>query len=133
MIPEALWREVVIEGEGQAEAGEIKASPWIKTKLVRNTQLAQALRQELDPGEAEAIALAVEAEAQLLLMDDRIGRDSARHLGLHFTGLVGVLIEAKKKGFIEAVKPDLDALRDKAGFRLDEVLYTRVLRDEGEV
>jgi predicted nucleic acid-binding protein len=86
----------------------------------------------LDAGEAEAIALALEIGAELLLMDDRLGRESARHLGLHYTGLIGVLIEARRKGLIRAVKPHLDALRDIAGFRLRETLYLRVLQDEGE-
>ena len=54
VIPEAVWREVVIEGEGQPGADEIKAATWIKRQLVTNRQLVQALRQELDVGEAEA-------------------------------------------------------------------------------
>jgi predicted nucleic acid-binding protein len=66
-------------------------------------------------------------------MDERLGRETARHLGLRYTGLIGVLIEAKHKGLIGAVKPQLDALRNLAGFRIGDVLYTRVLRDEGEM
>lgn len=65
-------------------------------------------------------------------MDDHLGRETARHLGLRYTGLVGVLIEAKQKGFITSVKPCLNQLRDIAGFYLSEVLYTRVLQDQGE-
>ncbi|HUU41202.1 MAG TPA: DUF3368 domain-containing protein, partial [Desulfatiglandales bacterium] len=99
---------------------------------VTNRQLTQALKQELDAGEAEAIALALEIGADLLLMDENLGREVARHLGLRYTGLIGVLIEAKRKGFITAVKPCLDQLRDIAGFRLSEVLYARVLRDQEE-
>lgn len=92
----------------------------------------QALQQELDAGEAEAIALAMEIGTALLLMDERLGRDTARHLGIRYTGVVGVLIEAKHKGFVQAIKPLMDALRDLAGFRVSEALYRRVLQDEGE-
>lgn len=55
-----------------------------------------ALQMELDPGEAEAIALAVELKAHLLLLDERRGRVVASRLGLHFVGLLGVLSEAKQ-------------------------------------
>jgi len=55
------------------------------------------------------------------------GRETVRHLELRYTGLIGVLIEAKHKGLIRAVKPYLDALRSIAGFRVRDALYTRVL------
>ena len=60
----------------------IKAASWIKVQAVANRSLTQALRQELDAGEAEAIVLALEAEAELLLMDERVGRETAQHLGI---------------------------------------------------
>ena len=131
-VPAAVWREVVVEGAGKAGADEVESASWIKNKTVSNKELVRALQQELDPGEAEAIALAVEIEAEFLLMDDHLGRETARHFGLRYTGLIGVLIEAKHKRFITSVKPCLDQLRDIAGFRLSDVLYTRVLRDQGE-
>lgn len=131
-IPEAVWREVVVEGAGQPGADEVKGATWIKRHAVANRQLVHALQQELDAGEAEAIVLASEMEAELLLMDERLGRETARHLGLRYTGLIGVLVEAKRKGLIGAVKPHLDALRDAAGFRVSDALYTRVRQDEGE-
>ncbi len=56
LIPEAVWEEVVVEGAGQPGADEIKAATWIKVQAVANRSLVQALRQELDPGEAEALS-----------------------------------------------------------------------------
>lgn len=91
------------------------------------------LRQELGAGEAEAIVLAIEAQADLLLMDERLGRETARHLGVRYIGLIGILCEAKHKRLIPTVKPYLDVLRDLAGFRISDVLYQRVLQDEGEM
>jgi len=132
-IPEAVWLEVVIHGVGQPGANEVKDAEWIKKKAVSNTQLVAALQQELDAGEAEAIALALEAGADLLLMDERLGRETARHLGLRCLGLIGVLVEAKQKSLIETVKPYLAALRDVAGFRISDDLYARVLQDVGEM
>jgi len=132
IIPKAVWHEVVVEGAEQPGVDEVKAATWIKTQAVTNRQFVSALRQELDAGEAEAIALALEIGAKLLLMDERLGRETARHLGLCYTGLIGVLIEAKRKGLINAIKPHLNALRDMAGFRTGDALYMRVLQDEGE-
>ncbi len=66
-------------------------------------------------------------------MDERLGRETAEHLGLRPVGLIGVLIEAKHRGLIPVVKPVLDALRHEAGFRVSEALYHRVLEDEGEL
>jgi predicted nucleic acid-binding protein len=86
----------------------------------------------LDPGEAEAIALALETRAELLLMDERLGRDTARYLGLTFTGLIGLLVQGKRKGLIPSIKHELDALRDIAGFRIADSLYWRILHDEKE-
>ena len=75
----------------------------------------------------------MEIDDALLLMDERLGRDTARHFGIRYTGVVGVLIDAKHKGFIQAIQPHWDALRDLAGFCVSEVLYRRVLQDAGEI
>ena len=79
VVPEAVWQEVVVNGAGQPGAEEISTVDWVKRMLVKNRHLVQALRQDLDAGEAEAIALALESEADLLLMDERLGRESAHH------------------------------------------------------
>jgi len=68
MIPEAVWDEVVVKGVGQAGADKVKTASWIKTQAVTNKPLVWALRHELDAGEAEAIVLALEADADLLII-----------------------------------------------------------------
>jgi len=132
IIPDGVWQEVVVEGAGQAGADLIGSAVWIKKQAVRNRELVQALRQELDAGEAEAIALSLEIGAELLLMDEHLGREVARHFGLRYLGLIGVLIEAKHKGFINAIKPFLDSLRNVAGFRVSDLLYAHILKGEKE-
>jgi hypothetical protein len=132
-IPQAVWQEVVVDGHGQPGADDVARATWISVQTVANSTLVQALRQELDAGEAEAIALTLEIQEPLLLMDERLGRETAKHLNIPYIGLVGILVLAKKKGLIPATKPFLDKLRDVAGFRVSERLYMRVLRDEGEI
>ena len=131
-VPEAVWREVVLEGAGQPGAKELETASWICVESVTNRELAQALQQELDAGEAEAIALSLQVGADFLLMDERLGRETAMHMGLHCVGLVGVLIEAKRKGLVASVRSLLDALQDVAGFWISEALYQQVLGDEDE-
>ena len=132
LIPGAVWDEIVVKGEGQAGADLVRSASWIETVAVQNTALALALEQELDPGESEAIALALEAGADILLMDERLGRETAHHLGIRCVGLIGVLVAAKRRGLIDRVKPELDALRDNAGFWVHDRLYHEILRDLGE-
>jgi len=69
VVPEAVWREVVLKGTEQPGAKEIETAPWVQVRLVTNRELVRALRQELDAGETEAIALALEIRAEFLLMD----------------------------------------------------------------
>ena len=87
----------MVDGAGQPGSTEIENAEWIKRRQVANTQLVHSLLQYLDEGESEAIVLAVELKAELLIIDERLGRDTARHFGLTFTGLIGLLVEAKQR------------------------------------
>jgi uncharacterized protein len=94
--------------------------------------LVASLRLELDPGEAEAIACALEGSATLLLIDERRGRRVAQQLGISVIGLVGVLLLAKRRGLVAQIRPLLDGLRQRAGFWMSEALYARVLQEAEE-
>lgn len=78
-------------------------------------------------GEAESIALAIEMDADFLIIDEFMGREIAHKRGVKIVGLLGVLILAKQRGFIENVKPHVNALR-AVGFRLNQKLVDLVLR-----
>lgn len=86
----------------------------------------------LGRGEAEAIALALELGADVLLIDERKARKAALGLGVPVTGVLGFLLEAKKKGAIPAIKPLLDQMEVAVGFRIKRSLYDAVLQAAGE-
>jgi predicted nucleic acid-binding protein len=131
-IPESVREEISRPGSHQPGVAELQAASWILSKSARNEVLVRALEGELDQGEAEAIALAVELEAELLLIDERRGRKVASRLGVRPIGTLGVLIEAKQKDLIPEVGPILKDLQEKAGFRISIQLHEHVLAVAGE-
>ncbi|MBC6474044.1 MAG: DUF3368 domain-containing protein [Hormoscilla sp. GM102CHS1] len=127
-IPDAVYRELTEPSFPVAGSTEVQTLDWIETRAVTNRTLVNSLSDELDIGEAEAIALAVEIQAEQLLIDERRGRLVAARLNLRYTGILGILVEAKSQGLIAQVKLLLDALIDQAGFWVAESLYNSVLR-----
>ena len=104
---------------------------WILCQSIQNKALAQALSLQLGPGEAEAIALAVEIGAQRLILDDQRARRIAVQLHVPVTGTVGVALAAKQQGFLPLVRPLFDDLK-AAGFWLSDPLLQQALRLAGE-
>ncbi|MBD2073154.1 DUF3368 domain-containing protein [Phormidium sp. FACHB-592] len=129
IIPEAVYRELVDIAPSVPGSAEVQAASWLEVKLLANREIVERLQSEarLDPGESEAIALALELGADLLLIDERRGRAEADRLGIKITGLLGILIEAKRKRLIVAVKPLMDALIATSDFRVSSALYDQIL------
>lgn len=86
----------------------------------------------LDPGESDAIALTLALKADLLLIDERRGRQVASQLGIRFSGILGVLVRAKQALLISDVKALLSRLRLEAGFFLGDQQLDNVLKLAGE-
>ena len=129
IVPESVFAELY---ELPRQRVALDSESWIHIQLVTQPELVGALQAELDAGEAEAIALAVELKADYLLIDERKGRAKAESLGLRIVGLLGILVQAKRSGHIPMVEPLLLDLRQKAGFRIHPDLYKRVLQAAGE-
>lgn len=127
IIPRAVHDEITIKGRGEPGDSEVRTLDWLKTIEVEDIPLLTILRRELDPGEAESIALAVQLKAGLLLIDEADARKVASNLGLCFIGLLGLLVKAKEKGYIKKVKPLMDRLKGEAGFWIEDNLYQYVL------
>ena len=128
-IAEGVWEELNAGGQRWPGREEVAAADWIERHTVQNQALVTALRRDLDRGEAESIALALELGADLVLLDEREGRHTAQRLEL---GVIGLVLEAKARGALPAIRPHLDALRQKAGFYLSEPVYHAALSLAGE-
>ncbi len=134
-IPEAVYRELADIDPPVPGTLEVQDAPWLEVRQVVDREVIEHLQGKvrLDPGESEAIALAVELNADLLLIDERRGRAEADRLGLKITGLLGILVEAKRKELIAAVKPLIDALIATSEFRVSSALYHQILETVDEV
>ena len=132
VVPEAVWREVVLEGGERPGAREVAAAKWIRVQKVHLEGVVRLLRAELDEGEAEAIALAHEVSADVVLLDERDARQAARRMGLEVLGTVGILLWAKRAGKFVSLREELEALQSRGKFRLSQRLYEQVLREAGE-
>lgn len=132
IIPVAVEAELLRIKSMQAEIRIFLTQPWVEINPVSHSEKYNQIRKYLDEGESEAIILARELHADLLLMDENRGRAIARDLNLKVLGLIGVLIKAKRSNLIAEVKPLLDELMNKHGFWIQDGLYLDVLKSVGE-
>jgi hypothetical protein len=128
LVPEAVYRECVIEGRDRDDARKIKNATWLQVIGIKNIELKKAFNTFLDEGESEAIALALQEKADFVLLDDYEAREFARKYSLKITGTIGILLKAKCGRRISNLAEALDKLKD-TGFWLNEDLYAEILRD----
>jgi uncharacterized protein len=132
LIPRAVHAELLDERAGETVITAVQAATWLDVQSVLNQELVNELRSRVNVGEAEAIALAVEVEATRLIIDERLGRQAASDLRVKITGLLGILLLAKRQKLVVAVKPIMDDLTAQANFRMSSQLYADVLNAAGE-
>jgi predicted nucleic acid-binding protein len=129
-IPDAVRAELIATQQDGAQ--EVAQTDWIITRPIEPDIVLKLLLREVDRGEAEAIDLAVQLNADVLLIDERKARHLAAYLELGVVGLLDVLQEAKQRQLITSVQPILDDLIARARFRLSHKLYQRTLFTAGE-
>lgn len=124
IIPVAVYEALSVIPQ---QKSIIDQQNWISIRSVENQERVEELLLHLDRGESEAIVLAQESQADLLLIDEIKGRSIANQKSMRTIGLLGVLIEAKENNLVNQVKPFLDQLIDDFQFRVHPNLYNRVL------
>ncbi len=133
-IPPTVLDELRVEEDmpGSQSAREAMEEGWLRVEEVRSRPLVQALHRDLDKGEAEAIALALQVGAEWTLLDEREGRRTAKSLGLKVTGILGILLRAWREGELPSLRRAMEDLREKAGFHIGAELFAELLRESGE-
>jgi predicted nucleic acid-binding protein len=121
-----LFDTITVTNEVADEFGE-PLPTWIIVKDVIDKKRQQILFLELDKGESSAIALALENETSLLLIDERKGRGIAQKLGLNITGTLGILLKAKQKNLIGSLEMEIKNLK-LAGFWISDAIVIPLIR-----
>ncbi|CAN5463077.1 DUF3368 domain-containing protein [soil metagenome] len=125
-----LCQQVMTTPEVQREFGPALPD-WIAIRAPQDTALVEAFKESVDPGEASAIALAIEIDHAMLIIDDRKGRMLANRMELNFMGSVGLLLKAKTHGLIPLIRPYTDRLL-QTDFRVSRALIEYALQQAGE-
>jgi predicted nucleic acid-binding protein len=129
-----LYGEVVIPAAVRDEllAAHPSLPEFLSVRTVRQQADVQLLRADIDIGEAEAIVLAKELAADLLLVDETEGRRVALLEGVNIIGLLGVLVQAKRKGLLFSVRDTTAKLESVAEFRVADDVKEIIFRAAGE-
>ena len=134
LIPEEVQNEFLAV-ERMARQQALKKAPWITT-VTRKTPLdTSAYPRGIHRGEAAVFDLAKEHGPRLLILDDKDARGYAKRIGLPVTGTIGILLEAKRSGFVNAIKPLLDVLLENGVHfvHLGASLVNEALQEVGEM
>jgi uncharacterized protein len=135
-IPPEVWNEVAASAKpfGLPETQQARQAGWLVVQPPGELDLdrIRSLPFVLQPGELEALALALGLTGALLVVDDAQGRRAARTLGLTYTGTLGILLRGKAEGRIPALRPVLELLKQRTSFWLSDAVHQAALRQAGE-
>jgi predicted nucleic acid-binding protein len=109
----------------------LAAVPKCRVEAPKDVVATKKLEAELQTGEAEAIVLAHELAAELLI-DERAGRLVAKRLGINYLGVIGLLLRAKQVGMIPGVLPLIVRARDELNFFVADAVIEQVRQLAGE-
>lgn len=126
-----LYGEIFTTIEVSKEFGE-PLPEWIIIRSPGDLLIKRSLEQQIDKGEASAIALALETPDCIIILDDLKARKIAEKYGLKITGTLGIILYAHEKGIVKSVKHLLDKMK-KSGFRINDEIEKEVLIKAGEI
>lgn len=131
VFPPAVFTELDNGKKYGMDLPNLRREIWVKHKEPVSIR-ALPLINDLGPGETEMLMLALESDNPLVILDDRLAREAALHLKIRLTGTLGILLDAKKAGLIDSIKPRIDQLQ-ALGFRLADHTRVAVLKLAGEL
>jgi hypothetical protein len=132
LIPAKVASEFNRLAKAQARFIGLLLPDWIIVLADPQPLPPPIVQANLDAGESAAIALCLNEKAGVLLIDETLGRKVAEEMGLRTVGILGVLIQSRRRQLISSVKVVLDRLEKEAGFWISPNLRAGVLRSVGE-
>jgi len=124
IVPQAVWDELL--------AFHSHLPDFVLRRPVLEPNQRLAGTELLGRGEAEAIKLAQQIDADLLLTDDRKARTAATDLGIKCSGVLGLIVRAKQLGRLSSVRDTLEVLEKRGGLYLSDVAKAEALRIAGK-
>jgi predicted nucleic acid-binding protein len=104
---------------------------WIVITQLQTLERKNEFQKIVDEGEASAIALALEINNCILVIDEKKGRRLAKQLGIYILGTLRILLLAKSKGIIDSVLEIITKL-EKKNFRFSKAVKEQILKEAGE-
>jgi len=135
LIPHAVYEEVVDSDKnksGSQEVSDAITRGEINIRNISNTRLSESLKNEIHPGEAEVITLALEVDNPFLLLDDQDARHIATRFNLKYTGLLGILMRARMDNKIPSLRDEIEKLRTVGKFWISDTMRDKALTIVGE-
>jgi len=132
LIPAQVADEFMRLSKVQQRFSGLALPDWIEILSSPQSFPPEVVQAHLDLGESAAIALCLDQKADALLIDESLGREVAAKLGVRTIGILGILIEARRRKFIPDVKTILERLETEAGFWIAPGLRNRVFQLAGE-
>lgn len=131
VVTEAVRQEVVRKPDVAAAALEAGvAAGWIV--VAAEEPMPTRMKVGPGPGEAATLTHAIRNNADMVLMDDRPARSHAARHGVPVMGVLGILLLAKRSGFVTAIAPLIERLVQTSNFRVSQELIRGILVDAGE-
>ena len=109
----------------------VRSAEWIKVEAIQDPSQKDIFRARLHAGEVEVMILAREQNADLVIMNDNAAKKTAKFLGLNVTGTLGILLKAKKEGYLEKMEPIMNELI-LDGLFISDTVKGYVLKEAGE-
>ena len=131
-IPEAVYKELADKKESICKKQVDASLDWIHVEKIENQMAKSMFKTQLHDGEVEVMILAKEKSADIVIIDDANAKKHAKYLKLPVTGTLGVLIKAKRQGYINELKPIIQEMIDK-NIYISEKLMKLCLEQVNEV
>ena len=132
IIPEKVYREVVIAGSGKYGSVDVKACPWIRIVRTSSYALKNILMQALDEGrDGSNSSRGISKRPPLVIIDERLARKCASDAGFNLIGTLGIIAKSKVQGYIPEARGLIVTLLEK-GIWFNKALVSRILLELGE-